>query len=55
MDKKEMEFKIINEHPILKKMVNNDFIIIPFDKIIAYNVNEDSENLRLHIDICKGE
>ena len=46
---------LLEKNPIISKMLNNDFLIIPLKKVIAVNVNEEDEELRLHIDILKGE
>lgn len=47
---------IIDKNKKLECFVNNDFIIIPFDRIGYMSLNdvEDEDTMRLHIDILKN-
>lgn len=47
----------IFKNPIISEYTNNDFLIIPFDKITAVNINENDgeEYFRLHLDILKNK
>lgn len=46
---------IIEKDKNLKPYMNNNFLIIPLDKIMGINVNDvnGEETLRLHLDILK--
>lgn len=44
----------LKQNKTLNNFLNNDFLILPLDKIITININDDaSEEIRLHIDMIK--